>query len=70
MGYDIDTGKILFDSFHDRDETIAKFSEYNVISMWAEVVTQSGTGFNQVARPTIKIKLKGNGENDEEIHKI
>ena len=62
MGYDIDTGKILFDSFHDRDESISRFSEYTVISMWAEVVTQRGTGFNQVARPTIKIKLKNRAD--------
>lgn len=65
MGYDAKTGKILFDSLHDRDDSIARFSEYAVTAVWAEVVTERGSGYMQVARPTIKIQLYGGTENED-----
>ena len=63
MGYDAKTGKILFDSLHDRDSTISEYADCSVVSLWAEIVTERGSGYMQVARPTIKISLCG-GEED------
>ena len=64
MGYDEQTGRILFDSYNDRDHVIARYSDYEVKALWAEIVTQKGSDYSQIAKPTIKIMLKGEENNE------
>ena len=66
MGYDEQTGKILFDTYRSRDEVVNLYSEYEVKALWAEIVTEKGSGFHQIAKPTIKIMLSGGNKDENE----
>jgi len=59
IGYDAATGKVLFDSLKDRDLAIAIYGECDVLAIWSEILTERGSGYFQIARPTIKIQLGG-----------
>lgn len=64
IGYDAKTGKFLFDSFRERDHVIAEYGEYEVKALWAEIIPEKGSDYFQIARPTIKIMLKGEENNE------
>jgi hypothetical protein len=66
IGYDAVTGKVLFDSLRDRDHAIAVYGECDILAIWSEILTERGSGYFQIARPTIKITLGGVSNNENQ----
>ena len=59
IGYDSVTGNVLFDTFRDRDITVSQYWDCEILAIWSEILSDKGSGYFQVARPTIKIQLGG-----------